>query len=629
MATSQDLVNADLNLATLDGVVTSNAVSVNDRIGQPKLTIAEIQRRSEAAVAAAGFYPVAGSFELGGTITERNQVLQRTTPPEAYFSWGGAIPPGGLIIPPSSTVAGTGGEGVTAWTNRNDATLAAALMDGSANIGGTTALILASRSSYTKNVASDYGAVAGLGVDATAAFQAMHDALGYIAIPATEVPFEIGAIVSTRPLIMFELNGVAKIKAIANANPFIVTTTHPNSYISGNVYFDCNSTGRGAVFVNTGADDTHVDLWADNVTANLGATGILAGLAVSGAQRVHYSFKGKNFSNTGSINESLPRAVSIQDGADAHRGKFIHAEDFDCSTFLCFSGTGTLDDLKTTNCGDNGIYGGGNCNLTVGNMQYSGSEESVVAISGARVRVDSLSVSGAASWICGVDNADGISIGNLHIESDSTGASSIAGIARTRPGNTSSNFIEIESISGSILANRLIGIDAANGVLKRFRMTHVNAEFIYKSDIIGPLTSWGDMRGVTEQFNLSDWNLTIIPFAGSTLTSSEMFYIEPPGAGTSELSFWQNLNISMPNGGVFRGRAFRQKIRRKGVSAQVNIGPYAREVQYAFTNMISAVPTSADGYFEAGEVYSIIGALSAPFVARCTVSGNPGTWGTV
>ena len=60
------------------------------------------------------------------------------------------------------------------------------------------------------------------------------------------------------------------------------------------------------------------------------------------------------------------------------------------------------------------MYAGGSCNLTVGSMQYNGSEEPVVAISGSRVRVDSLSVSGAASWICGVDNADGISIGNLH-----------------------------------------------------------------------------------------------------------------------------------------------------------------------------------------------------------------------
>jgi len=138
MASPSDLLNADLNLATLDGVVTSNAESVNDRLGKSKLTIAEIQRRSEAAVAAAGFYPVAGSFETGGTITERNQVLQRTTAPSAYFSWGGALP---KVVPPSSTVAGTGGEGVTVWTNRNDATFATALAaaNSTALVGGAEA----------------------------------------------------------------------------------------------------------------------------------------------------------------------------------------------------------------------------------------------------------------------------------------------------------------------------------------------------------------------------------------------------------------------------------------------------------------------------------------------------------
>lgn len=136
MATSQDLLNADLNLATLDGVVTSNAVSVNDRLGQPKLTLKGFESRVDEAIAASGFYPVAGSFEAGGTITERNQVLQRTTAPEAYFSWGGALP---KVVPPSSTVAGTGGEGVTAWTNRNDATLTQALSNGTAIIAGVTA----------------------------------------------------------------------------------------------------------------------------------------------------------------------------------------------------------------------------------------------------------------------------------------------------------------------------------------------------------------------------------------------------------------------------------------------------------------------------------------------------------
>ena len=60
-----------------------------------------------------------------------------------------------------------------------------------------------------------------------------------------------------------------------------------------------------------------------------------------------------------------------------------------------------------------------------------------------------------------------VSLSVIYIESDPFGVNSIAGIARTRPGNASSNFIEIESVSGSILANRLIGIDVANGIFKK------------------------------------------------------------------------------------------------------------------------------------------------------------------
>lgn len=94
--------------------------------------------RAEAASTISGFYPVNGSFELGGVINERNQVLLRATEPAAYFSWGGELP---KEVPASSTVEGTGGEGITAWTNRNDATLAGALAayDSVTPVGGVKA----------------------------------------------------------------------------------------------------------------------------------------------------------------------------------------------------------------------------------------------------------------------------------------------------------------------------------------------------------------------------------------------------------------------------------------------------------------------------------------------------------
>jgi len=97
----------------------------------------QLKEDIESAISTATWSVVSGSFETGGTITARNQVLLRDAD-GFYFSWGGALP---KVVIASSTVAGTGGEGDLAWTNRNDATFASALAaEGSqVLIGGVTA----------------------------------------------------------------------------------------------------------------------------------------------------------------------------------------------------------------------------------------------------------------------------------------------------------------------------------------------------------------------------------------------------------------------------------------------------------------------------------------------------------
>lgn len=78
----------------------------------------------------AGYPPVSGSFEVGGTVTTTTQVLLFESDGKGY-SWGGALP---KTVPAGSTPASTGGVSSGAWTDRSPFLLRTAL---GANSGAT------------------------------------------------------------------------------------------------------------------------------------------------------------------------------------------------------------------------------------------------------------------------------------------------------------------------------------------------------------------------------------------------------------------------------------------------------------------------------------------------------------
>lgn len=92
-----------------------------------------------------GWFAAAGSFEAGGTITERNQYLQLITTAGADvaggYSWGGALP---KTVTAGSTPTSTGGIGSDAWVYRGDATLRSDLAapDSTVLVGGVAASAL-------------------------------------------------------------------------------------------------------------------------------------------------------------------------------------------------------------------------------------------------------------------------------------------------------------------------------------------------------------------------------------------------------------------------------------------------------------------------------------------------------
>lgn len=83
-----------------------------------------------------GWTPVEGSFELGGTIIERNQIMWWEAG-KAWYSWQGTIPLGGYVVASGSTPATSGGVSPTAWVDRTDGALRDELAaDGGASLVG-------------------------------------------------------------------------------------------------------------------------------------------------------------------------------------------------------------------------------------------------------------------------------------------------------------------------------------------------------------------------------------------------------------------------------------------------------------------------------------------------------------
>lgn len=63
-----------------------------------------------------GLTPAAGSFQAGGTITDRNQTLYDEVS-HVFYAWGGALP---KVVAAGSTPATAGGTGVGAWSDKTD-----------------------------------------------------------------------------------------------------------------------------------------------------------------------------------------------------------------------------------------------------------------------------------------------------------------------------------------------------------------------------------------------------------------------------------------------------------------------------------------------------------------------------
>lgn len=114
MASPQDLLNANANLATLDAVVTSTAETTTDRLGQTKLTLSGFEDRATAAIQSTGWF-IVGEFSAGFTYTARNQVGRDAD--GELWSYNGPFTDGSFVVSAGTVPSEPN------YTNRGDAAL--------------------------------------------------------------------------------------------------------------------------------------------------------------------------------------------------------------------------------------------------------------------------------------------------------------------------------------------------------------------------------------------------------------------------------------------------------------------------------------------------------------------------
>lgn len=138
---TDDLKAAKESILHIEHVATSK-----DANGNPALVVTDPIRgvgytnaTLDGLFSDIGFKPVNGSFEDGGTLLNRWDVLLYETN-GSFYQWIGEIPEGGLVVSAGSSPFDSGGNLLPGWVDQTDLTLRSQLKnkDGESLVGGAT-----------------------------------------------------------------------------------------------------------------------------------------------------------------------------------------------------------------------------------------------------------------------------------------------------------------------------------------------------------------------------------------------------------------------------------------------------------------------------------------------------------
>jgi hypothetical protein len=477
-----------------------------------------------------------------------------------------------------------------------------------------------------------YGAVAN--TDVTDVVQHVADLLGLVSFPANtaSTPYIIKDISTTIPTVFIPKSGKSFIKmgTPSFVSSSMVSLNNNSCFWDWGLKVNGDGQSRSAIFVSDGSNNCEVNIDATNINADdISDTNnaFPAALNVGAVDNLTFSARGRDFQNTGHSNESVPRVVTLRGDATNFEARFIKSESVDGSTILSATSTGTIDLLDVDRCGDNGLYAGGG-EIYIGDFIYRGNQEALVVLGGADIRIGTMYVIGEGSYAVNLQDHKAVEIGNLIIDFDDQG-NSISGLMRTRNGNVKAGTLRIGSVMGAIAGSRLIAFDT--GILETLSIDNIDVEFHYDPAKVTNPSLWANFAAC-EEVHIGRMNIKVIT---PTLTSS--LTLELKGLGNlTRASYLENLTVDYYKAtggrdtlGFFRGDLAVEHMRgRAGNSWRTSIGPFVKEVSDDWVDGIASGAAPTAGYWYKGTDLVIGSQTLAPFRARCTVSGSPGTWVT-
>jgi hypothetical protein len=423
-----------------------------------------------------------------------------------------------------------------------------------------------------------------------------------------------------------------KTPAVAFTTGVTVSANDCSVLIEGTL--DINSTTRTGIDV--GADRVTVDVEEIvNGTADVDSGGSVSGVRFnSGVDGYCIIRKGRNFTNTGNTNGSTPRLLSVQGTTDRFHCSLVKGFNIGGSTVVTAgSGAMVFGTIDTEDCADNGLYNFGT-NVTVDKIIYRGNEEAVINAGG--LNLGTLELRDSVVSGLGLQSANYTQVDNISIVPGASSAVTPLSIMRTRADNVASGPVTIGRVTGRLRGSSLFQL--STGTVSRLDLGDWDVDYEYDAGVSGVITSWAVMTGV-QQYNVNDIRVRIID-VNNVLTGANIFQWQFPTSVVAD-SFIKDIRIGLVNADETTASAATLRMTSIAVARVMLDGIIIQDVagtiygkeyvigaaQYgAAGNVILGTAAPTGGHWKQGTDLVLANKAAAPFRARCTVTGTPGTW---